>query len=249
MFDGLVRQKTRMLVLGIETSGLEGSVAIVRDEICLGKKNLNQVGRRHAQALVLEIGELLRAHSLTPRDVELVAVSRGPGSFTGLRVGMVCAKTFAYATGCRFIAVDTFAAIAENAPADLTRLFVIEDAQRDDLFVGEYARSPLQQWKQVPPVRIVSTDNFLQSRSDMAIVTGPGVAKFETETLSENWLQDPKIWRPRASTIASLGRLHEQSTYDKPASEECDFWRASPFYLRLSAAEEKRANMKQDEIP
>ena len=98
---------------------------------------------RHAQTLVQQIGELLRTHGLKPHDVQLLAVSKGPGSFTGLRVGMVCAKTFVYATGCRFIAVDTFAAIAENcASADVTRLFVIEeDAQRDDLFVGEYHRA------------------------------------------------------------------------------------------------------------
>ncbi len=238
-----------MLVLGIETSGLEGSVAIVRDEVCLAEKRLNQVGRRHAQALVLEIGELLKAYSLTPRDVNLVAVSRGPGSFTGLRVGMVCAKTFAYATGCRFIAVDTFAAIAENAPGDITRLFVIEDAQRDDLFVGEYARNSLHQWSQVSPIQIISRDVFLQSRRDMAIVTGPGVAKVEAETGLDHWLQDPGIRQPRALTIASLGRLHEQSTGDVALTRETDFWRASPFYLRLSAAEEKLATTIQAEIP
>ena len=247
-FDGLVRQITRMLVLGIETSGLEGSVAIVRDTICLGERKLNQIGRRHAQALVLEIGELLSAHSLTARDVNLVAVSRGPGSFTGLRVGMVCAKTFAYATGCRFVAVDTFAAIAENAPAEITRLFVIEDAQRDDLFVGEYARNSLQQWMQVSPIRIVSTDAFLQSRSDMAIVTGPGVAKVEAEAISDHWLHDSNIRQPRASIIAGLGQLQEQSTGDEPLTEETDFWRASPFYLRLSAAEEKRLTTTQTDI-
>ncbi len=238
-----------MLVLGIETSGLEGSVAIVRDENCLGEKRLNQIGRRHAQGLVMEIGELLNAHSLTPRDVDLVAVSRGPGSFTGLRVGMVCAKTFAYATGCRFIAVDTFAAIAENAPAELTRVFVIEDAQRDDLFVGEYTRHPHQAWEQVSPIRIVSADEFLQSRSDLAVVMGPGLAKLETETLPDHWLKDPQIRQPRASMIASLGRLQKQSTVGEPLAEENDFWRASPFYLRMSAAEEKRATTIQAENP
>ena len=238
-----------MLVLGVETSGLEGSVAIVRDEICLGEKRLNQIGRRHAQALVLEIGELLTSHSLTPRDVDLVAVSRGPGSFTGLRVGMVCAKTFAYATGCQFIAVDTFAAIAENAPAELKRVFVIEDAQRDDLFVGEYARNPHQEWEQVSPIRIVSADDFLQSRSDLAVVMGPGVGKLESETPPDHWLVDPNIRQPRASIIASLGRLQKQSRVGEPLAEENDFWRASPFYLRMSAAEEKHATTLQAEDP
>ncbi len=230
-----------MLVLGIETSGFKGSVALVNDEVCLGERWLNQLGRRHAQSLVLEIGELLRMHALTPRDVGSVAVSRGPGSFTGLRVGMVCAKTFAYATGCRFIAVDTFVAIAENAPNEVTRLFVIEDAQRDDLFVGEYARDESHRWKQVAPIRIVSTVEFLRDRSNSDIVTGPGVMKLDSAVVSVNWLLDAAIRQPRASVIAKIGRIKTISGRDDLPASDADFWRASPFYLRLSAAEEKRA--------
>lgn len=129
-----------MYVLGIETSGLEGSIALLRDHECLGELWLNQHGRRHAQSLVFEIGELLQQHGLKPPDVDLVSVSRGPGSFTGLRVGMVCAKTFAYATGSRFISIDTFMAIANNVPSTINRVHVIEDAQREDLFAAEYVR-------------------------------------------------------------------------------------------------------------
>ena len=66
-----------MIVLGIETSGLDGSIALLRGEECLGERRLNQAGRRHAQALVLEIGELLTAQALKPRDIGCVAVGRG----------------------------------------------------------------------------------------------------------------------------------------------------------------------------
>ena len=178
----------------------------------LAEKRLNQAGRRHAQSLILEIGELLRDHCLTPHDVGAVAVSRGPGSFTGLRVGMVCAKTFAYATSCRFIAVDTFAAIAENVPTDLTRVFVIEDAQRDDLFAAEFSREESQEaeshsqaliasaserpglyqgsrrWKSISPLRIVPRIEFLRDRSEVDIVTGPGIKKFDPADIPSNWL-------------------------------------------------------------
>ena len=68
-------------------------------------------------------------------------MSVGPGSFTGLRVGVVCAKTLAYATGARLAAVDTLEAIAANSPPDVETVHVITDAQRGDLFVGTYRRT------------------------------------------------------------------------------------------------------------
>jgi tRNA threonylcarbamoyladenosine biosynthesis protein TsaB len=231
-----------MFVLGIETSGLEGSIALLRDGQCLGERHLNQVGRRHAQSLVLEVGELLQAHSLSSRDVDLVAVSRGPGSFTGLRVGMVFAKTFAYATSCRFIAVDTFAAIAENVPAEIHRLIVIEDAQRDDLFAGEYIRDESQRWRLVAPIAIVSMNEFLNARVNSENVTGPGVNKRGFPGETSIFLKDPAVTKPRAVMIAKLGGRDFPQGNDHESSSETDFWRASPFYLRLSAAEEKRVS-------
>ena len=235
-----------MLVLGIETSGLDGSVALVRDAVCLGERRLNQTGRRHAQALVSEIGELLRIHSLKPRDIECIAVSRGPGSFTGLRVGMVCAKTFAYATNCRFLAVDTFLAIAQNVPANVTQLYVIEDAQRDDLFVGEYRRDDAGPWEQVSPIRIESTAMFLANRTIANTITGPGVTKLEAMDDSLNCLSDSVCSQPRASVIAAIANLKIDLEHDCDTAKnetERDYWRASPFYLRLSAAEEKKVSL------
>lgn len=233
-----------MYLLGIETSGIEGSVALLKGEVCVAERPLDQAGRRHAQSLVLEIGAMLRSHNLEPRGIDAVAVSRGPGSFTGLRVGMVCAKTFAYATGCRFVAVETFAAIAENAPAEARRIIVIDDAQRDDLFVGEFHRDGNDQWMAVQPVSICSVDHFIRERKENDIVTGPGLRKLPPEVISPNWFSDQKICRPRASVVAALGyKTLARATVE--SSAETDFWTASPFYLRPSAAEEKRASLLQ----
>jgi tRNA threonylcarbamoyladenosine biosynthesis protein TsaB len=230
-----------MLVLGIETSGLQGSIAVVRDDIPLGELQLNQTGRRHAQSLVLEIGEVLRSAGLTPRDVELVAVSRGPGSFTGLRVGMVCAKTFAYATRCQFVAVDTFAAIAANMPPEMKRVFVIDDAQRDDLFAGEYTRNDAQHWELVAPIRIIGQDEFLRQRSVTDTVIGPGLLKCDPGRLAEKSFSVATIHRPSATVIARLGQLRSTSETAGMDPKDRDFWKAGPFYIRPSAAEEKRA--------
>lgn len=227
-----------MILLGIETSGLEGSVAVIRDADCLGEVALNQTGRRHAQSLVLEIRELIRVHGLTPREIEAVAISRGPGSFTGLRVGMVCAKTLCYAIGCRMIAVDTFLVIAQQLPQHVDHVWVIEDAQRADLFVGEYKREANAGWKLQAPIQIVSAVEFAAGRRKSDVITGPGLRKLNSIEHSLNTIDDILVCRPRAETVARLGQKLLQSA---PMDEALtDFWKVSPFYLRLSAAEEKR---------
>lgn len=230
-----------MLILGIETSGSLGSVALSLDGTCLIEKQLNQAGQRHAQSLVLEIGEVLREQGRGAKDVELVAVSRGPGSFTGLRVGMACAKTFAYATGCRFIAVDTFAAIARNLPAEVTRVEIIEDAQRDDLFAAEYRRTPENEWVLETPIQIISVVDFLKKQTAAHIITGPGVRKLKSPNCPATIFSQPEICLPKASEIASLGWRMRQGVESLDSSQ--DFWKALPFYVRPSAAEEKRAAM------
>src|SRR5690606_16862220 len=135
-----------VITLGIETSGHQGSVALWRDGALLGERDLSREGQRHARSLVPELRQLLIDHSLAPRDVQTLAVSIGPGSCTGLRVGVVCAKTWAYATGARLIAVDTLLAVAQQAGEAAQRLQVTSDAQRNEVFVGRFERTPDGVW-------------------------------------------------------------------------------------------------------
>src|SRR6516225_1540671 len=103
----------RLLI--VETSGRVGQVALALGDRLLRERRLDET-RRHARDLAPAVAELLNAESWTPRDVHGVVVGHGPGSYTGLRVGIMAAKVFAYATGAALIAVDTFAAIALQAP-------------------------------------------------------------------------------------------------------------------------------------
>ena len=240
-----------MLVLGIETSGSEGTVALAQDGRLLGERELNHAGRRHAQGLVLEIRELLLGHGFRPQHVQLVAVSRGPGSFTGLRVGMVCAKTLAYSIGCRFIAVDTFAAIAAGVSSDAARLCVIEDAQKEDLFLGEYTRKSPSEWQRTSPIRIVSVAEFLESCDASSLVTGPGLKKLNQHLETSQVLHATQVpsSQPRASVIAEIGKTVVTQQENQLPDSETDFWAATPFYLRLSAAEEKYASQTKSVEP
>ncbi|NQV27288.1 MAG: tRNA (adenosine(37)-N6)-threonylcarbamoyltransferase complex dimerization subunit type 1 TsaB [Rhodopirellula sp.] len=95
------------VILAVDTSGMCGTLALRCGGELLEERELEQTRRRHAQTLISEVQELLQAHHLAAADVGIVAVSQGPGSFTGLRVGIVFAKTLAYVTGCPIVAVDT----------------------------------------------------------------------------------------------------------------------------------------------
>ena len=220
-----------MLILGIETSGTAGGVALREDGRLLAERPLAAPGRKHAQTLTAEMDRLLQEAGRSPADCGGVAVSIGPGSFTGLRIGVVSAKTFAYAVGCPITAVDTLQAIAEECPEDRSHLWVIADAQRGDLYVGKYHRI-VRRLGAGFPIAVQPADRGAESRTRDDVVTGPG---------TERWLNDleahcqvlPGHLAPQAATICRLGERQFQS------GVVADVWSVEPYYLRKSSAEEQ----------
>lgn len=238
-----------MFVIGLETSGLVGSVALLRDGELLGERSLGEAGRRHAQSLVLELHDLLQSHGVKPHDVQAIAVSKGPGSFTGLRVGLVCAKTFAYSTGCQFVAVDTFEAIAENCPLDVRDVWIVENAQRGDFFAGWYERDEVDLWRQSTPIQTVIADDWLIARTADDAIAGPGLAHGDVQSVRARLLTEDAVARPRAAVIAQLGHRKLLARDATSPSDDFDFWKAIPFYIRPSAAEEQRAKREPSNTP
>lgn len=245
--DARGRQDCRvsLLTLGIETSGFTGAIALRRNGELLEAVSIEQVGRRHAQTLVSEVDVLLRRHALSAKQLEVVAVSIGPGSFTGLRVGVVFAKTLAYATGCRLVAVDTFRAIAMASPRDVAEVFVVSDAQRGDLFVGHYVRetnasgSDAIDWTRDGEISIEAQEGVCARFIEIAggkpqiALTGISAGSMRDVVPSDGRILGPEFCVPQASFIAHLGE-HQAERGDL-----ADQWTLEPFYLRRSAAEEK----------
>jgi tRNA threonylcarbamoyl adenosine modification protein YeaZ len=128
-----------MKILALETSGLLGSVALLEtagDQVSSVVERPTPADQRTARSLLPTAHALLQQAGWTPRDIELVAVTTGPGSFTGLRIGVVAAKTFAYAVGAKLVGVHTLAAMAEPIAKRTSRLWAILDAQRQELFAA-----------------------------------------------------------------------------------------------------------------
>src|SRR5688572_659244 len=129
-----------MLVLALETATREGSVAIRDDGVCHAHATADP-GRTHAERLPGELVDALAATGRTLADVDLFAVVSGPGSFTGLRVGIAAIQGLALATGRPVVAVPTLEALAapllRQAAAD--RLVVpCLDGQRGEVFLAAY---------------------------------------------------------------------------------------------------------------
>jgi len=102
-----------VIALLLETSGKQGFVALGEGGEILCQRTLDE-GRRHARDLVPMVGEILRERGLGARDVGVVAVSQGPGSYTGLRVGIASALAFRFATDCHLLLVPSFEILAKD---------------------------------------------------------------------------------------------------------------------------------------
>jgi len=199
----------------------------------LAARELKSAGRRHAQSLVAEIDALLRENSARAADCDVVAVSVGPGSFTGLRCGVVCAKTFAYATGCRLTAVDTFEAVATASPDEVEAVSVIADAQRGDIYIGRYERDSSGAMRRVGSITIENAEAWFRGRSSGEAVSGPDLGRFDALLPEFCRRLPPESRIPRAETVARLGERQAA------AGRVADPWTLEPVYLRKSAAEEK----------
>src|SRR3954470_21775231 len=110
--------------IAVETSGRIGSIATVLDGVVLAEEQFAH-GLQHAAQILPIIDRLCRAQRWTPRDVEQLYISAGPGSFTGLRIAVTVAKTMALATGVKIVAVPSVSVLAANAPDDAKHLIVV----------------------------------------------------------------------------------------------------------------------------
>lgn len=219
----------RMLIL--ETSGRRGLVALSHGERLLGVRALDE-GRRHARDLAPALEDLLRRNGWSARQLDGVIVSRGPGSYTGLRVGLMSAKTLAFATNCALLAVDTFAVIARQAPEDCPRVEVLADAQKQDIYVQSFQRQG-EEWRATTELRITPFAEWLSSRDPDAHVSGPGLLKWESHLPTEVLRVSPERREPGVESLLTLGL----SRYRK--EERDDLFAAEPLYLRASSAEQQ----------
>jgi tRNA threonylcarbamoyladenosine biosynthesis protein TsaB len=222
-----------MRILAIESALLGGSVALLHGDRLLAESQLERQ-RRTAQTLAPAIHALLHRTGWRSNEVELVAVTQGPGSFTGLRIGVTTAKAFAYATRAEVLGVDTLHVLAHQIEPAHRPLWAILDAERGQLFATRFRAGP-HGWLVDAPTELVHADNWLSQLSSDAIVTGPPLVTLRPRLPPGVHLAPEVDWIPRASNVGQLAwRLFS-------GGERADVWSLLPMYFRPSAAEEKSA--------
>ena len=221
----------RLLIL--ETSCRVGQVAVALGDRLLGVRRLDEA-RRHARDLAPAVRDLLADQQWQARDLHGVIVSRGPGSYTGLRVGIMSAKTLAFATGCALLAIDTFAAIAHQAPAQALCLDVLADAQQDKVYVQRFARnSETEPLQAQTPLAIQPFADWVKTLDPSVWISGPGLQDKESRLPRGQPVVSAEAREPRAESLLILGL----DRFKK--GEGDDLWTLEPLYLRPSSAEEK----------
>ena len=227
------------MLLAVETSSSVGSIALCDGVDLLGQCTFSH-GLQNAARVLPLIDELCRERGITAKDFTDVAVSIGPGSFTGLRIGVTLAKTLAFATGAKLLAVPTLPVIASNAPSDSQWVMPILDAKRDQVFAAVYRRGKQNaQLDEVEPAQLIHLPELLARTPRPLLVLGEGVNRHRqhlecsANRQSQMTIAPEDLWWPRAATVAHLAlQLREQGAYANP-------FKLTPLYIRKPEAQER----------
>jgi tRNA threonylcarbamoyladenosine biosynthesis protein TsaB len=234
-----------MIILAIDSSGLVASVAVAEDDILRGEYTVN-FKKTHSQTLLPMLAEVTKMIELDMDSIDAIAVSGGPGSFTGLRIGSATAKGIGLALDKPLVHVPTVDALAYNLWGTNRLVCPLMDARRQQVYTGLY-EFPDGELRIIEPQCAVGIDEIVQKVNALdreTIFLGDGVE------VSADYIRDnctvPFCFAPahmnrqKASSVAALGmKLYQQGCFETAAEHR-------PDYLRLSQAERERQEKDRD---
>lgn len=225
-----------MNILALDTASPAAALALARGD---GAEfaAVTDPATRHGRGLIPALAGLLRQAGLHADSIDAVAVGLGPGSFTGLRIGLAAAKTLAYARACPLAGLDSLEVLAWGAPADALHLAVVADAQRGDVFAADFARQrPGSRPDRAAPTRLEPLTTWLAALPHDALVIAAEPLRARHPWPPHLRLAPPEASRPSGPALLALARSA------LAAGRRDDPWTLEPAYFRRSAAEEKAAS-------
>jgi tRNA threonylcarbamoyladenosine biosynthesis protein TsaB len=217
----------------IETSGRAAHVAIALDGTIVARRVLSEA-RRHARDLAPAVAEMLHEAGWQPAQVGHVIVGLGPGSYTGLRVGIMSAKIFSYATQAVLVGVPTFETLAAAALGEVDGVMLIADAQQNRVYGQCFGKSlGVDPPVELTPLRVLTSDELYKGSWPVQAIAGPGLYKHGSTLPPAFRAMPAEFWETRPDALLRLGLARiAVGQIDDP-------YRLVPIYLRPSAAEQQ----------
>lgn len=236
-----------LLILGIDTTTLACSVALLDDEMLLAEFTLN-IRKTHSERLMPLIDALLKESAIEREQLQAIAVAAGPGSFTGIRIGVSTARALAQGLAIPAVGVSTLQALAEAVPSPGALICPLLDARRHEVYSALYRREPVPPCALellIPPaaLELAPFTKRLKEYGEPVIFTGEGLNTYHEyliEAIGNLAVLPPPPQRLcRAAWVALCGRrLLEQAP--QPSLHEL-----LPQYLRRSEAERRLEERKR----
>ncbi len=228
-----------MKILGLDSSGLVASVAVVENDNLLAEYTVNYK-KTHSQTLLPMLDEICRMIELDLETIDAIAVSAGPGSFTGLRIGSATAKGLGLALKKPLIGIPTVEGLAYNLYGIPGNICPIMDARRNQVYTGIYTfeGDTMLVAEDQMAINIEELIDKLNAKGMPVTFLGDGVAVYKKKI--EEKIQVPYAFAPahvnkqRAAAVAALGaKYFKQGRYETAREHQ-------PDYLRVSQAERER---------
>lgn len=224
-----------MLVLSVDSSYSTATCALIKDDKILAEINLNDK-KQHSVILMRLIDSILKEYEIDINDIDAFIISRGPGSFTGLRIGMATLKGLAFASKKPLISVSTLDALAYNSISFQGIICPIMDALRDNIYTCLYKNenNNLTPLIKEQCLNINELITILKEQTLPIIFVGDGVAKhkeFLQENIPNSFFAANHSNFPKASSVGELGI----KKINDGVIENIDS--INPIYLRKSQAE------------
>ncbi|MBI5205151.1 MAG: tRNA (adenosine(37)-N6)-threonylcarbamoyltransferase complex dimerization subunit type 1 TsaB [Nitrospirae bacterium] len=229
-----------MKILAIDTSTMLGGIAVMDELNLIAETRLN-VKSTHSERLMTEIEHCLKQSSLKISDIDVFAVAIGPGSFTGLRIGVSTVKGLSYATGKPIVSVPTLDALALNFPYSRYPVCTMLDARKKEVYAALFGWDN-DNFKKLINETSVNPEEFIRyalhaARYDKFIFAGEGAVIYKDkiiEVMGEKAVfASPEKTVPSPANVASLGMKKAlRGEFSEPVS-------LAPVYIRRSEAEVK----------
>ncbi len=225
-----------MIVLALDTSSIVSSVALMDDEKLIGEYTINHK-KTHSQKLMPMVAELLESCEVRIEAVDYIAVAEGPGSFTGLRIGVATAKGLAHAVNIPVVGVSTLDALAFNLAFSQGLICPILDARRGQVYTGIY-KWELGELCPIEKPTATTIDELVEKltkRSEEVIFLGDGVGKHKD--MLENRLKDRMEIAPISDRMPKASSVAELAFKQIRKGNVKSYYELAPEYLRKSEAE------------